>query len=80
MLIVLFLLYGVFSLVTNVIAYQNFPDREQFLSNSSFLIISLSPKQLNKTEENMNYYFIQCWLGLVTVIVWFFMFLGIKFF
>ena len=49
----MFLVYGIFALVTNVIASNNFsPTLPSITSNVDILVISLGSKQLNKTQEN----------------------------
>lgn len=70
-MVIMFLVYGIFALVTNIIAATKFqPTDNNLTSNQNILIISLSSKQANRTEENETFYYIQCWLGLVFVIIW----------
>ena len=78
---VMFLIYGIFALVTNVIAAQAYqPDDPAVNAHQGILIISLGAKKLNATQENNHYYVVQCWLGVVTVFVWGLLFMFIKYF
>ncbi len=79
LLTVLFIVYGVFALTTNIIAYNNFQE-EMIATKDNFLIISLSAKQLHhQVQQNSRFYLIQCWLGLAVVILWIGMFTAIKY-
>ena len=49
MLTIQFLIYGIFSIVTNVIASANFENPEEIPAALNFLVISLSSKQLSQT-------------------------------
>lgn len=46
----------------------------------SYVSLSLGSKQLNQTDTNKLYYYIQCWIGLGVVIVWLIMFFLLKYF
>ena len=70
----MFLVYSIYSLVSNWLAAK---DNK---SISSYLKISLAAKQLEHIETNETLYYIQCWLGLVTMMVWILMMMGIKYF
>jgi hypothetical protein len=48
-------------------------------STFSYVALSLGSKQLNPTDENKTYYFIQCWIGLGMVTVWLFVLFAIKY-
>lgn len=41
--------------------------------------LGMSSKQLNQTETNETYLLIQCWLGLLTVVIWCIMLVVIKY-
>ena len=66
-LILMFLVYGIYSLVTNILASEA-NTRDDYIPEN-VLIISLGSKQLNRTDTNKQYYVIQCWLGLVFIIL-----------
>lgn len=69
--------YGIYAIVTNIKAADaSFSS----LYSLDYMVITLAAKQKNPTDQNKTYYFVQCWLGLVTVIVWFLFFIGIKFY
>jgi hypothetical protein len=71
LLAILTILYSAFALITNYIASRN-----GLLANSKssvdYISISLSSKETNDNADNRRYYFVQCWLGVVTIIVWIF--------
>ena len=80
LLALLFCIYGIFALATNILAFNRFTQHETIPAEINFLTISISAKQLNQTDQNNNFYFIQCWLGLVIVIIWFIAFIMAKYF
>lgn len=71
---VIFVVYGIYSLSTNIIATSK-ADQTRSLPSA----ISLSAKQsAPSTQQNQDFYYIQCWVGLLTVILWSFCILMIK--
>jgi len=68
--------YSIFSIVTNAIAAGA---SASTLYNVDYISISLAAKQQNDTAQNRLYYFIQCWLGMVVVLVWALVLIGIKY-
>ena len=66
LLATIFLVYGIYSLATNVIATNNSTEERTGTS-----VISLSAKQSEPiTQQNKDFYYIQCWIGLLTVVIW----------
>jgi hypothetical protein len=79
LLIVMTILYSGYALATNIIAsgvYDRYVQENlgyvdpKYNSTFSYVALSLGSKQLNPTDENKTYYFIQCWIGLGMVTVW----------
>jgi hypothetical protein len=70
-------LYSIFAIVTNAIAAGASVNN---LYSVDYISISLAAKQQNDTTDNRRYYFIQCWLGMVVVLVWALVLVGIKYF
>lgn len=68
--------YAIYSIATNAIASGAFGNE---LYSIDIITISLSSKQKNNTPTNENYYYIQCWLGVVVVLIWILVMLGIKY-
>ena len=88
LLALLLVIYGCYTLATNVVAAEDFKTQsaietyntsDPHLYTSSYLRISLSSKMANPTDTNQLYYYISCWLGLVTVIVWIVVLSAIKY-
>ena len=77
MFIVMFLIYSIFSIITNINASQDLGERLPMLSEIA-LKMSLGQKHLNHTSENMNIFAIQNWLGVTTIILWGFVFVYAK--
>lgn len=71
---VLFVVYGIYSLITNIIAalgYNPISDKSALKSNIGILVLSLGSKQLNSSvPQNVDFYYIQCWIGLLLVLFW----------
>lgn len=70
------IVYGIFAIITNVLAADASVNDLYALD---YIKISLAAKQNNPTDTNKLYYFIQCWLGLVTILIWFLVIIGIKY-
>ena len=70
------ILYSIFAIVTNALAAGTSVDT---LYKVDYITISLAAKQSNDTVDNRRYYFIQCWLGMVVVLVWALVLIGIKY-
>ena len=70
------IVYGIFAIITNVLA-SNASVNDLYALD--YIKISLAAKQNNPTDTNKLYYFIQCWLGLVTILIWFLVIIGIKY-
>lgn len=81
LLLIMALVYSIYALVTNLIAAGNFdPDNFDFDASVGTLSISLAAKEVNQTEENKNYYYVSCWLGVATVILWCLIIFVLKYF
>ncbi len=77
------LIYSIFAFATNVVASGKFSTCTTLLgcsSNLDYLAISLGSKQQNPTSENQTYYYVQCWLGVAMVVVWFITFALLKYY
>lgn len=68
--------YSIFAIITNAIAAGTDSTN---LYSIDYIKISLASKQQNDTPNNRRYYFIQCWLGMVVVLIWALMLVGIKY-
>lgn len=68
LMIVLTVIYSFYALATNIVAAKNNARGNDYTVD--YLTISLSSKQINPTDQNKMYYYIQCWLGMITVIIW----------
>lgn len=79
LLTIMTLIYSSFALITNVIAANNISSQNT-QTNVDYISISLSSKQTNDTNANRQYYLIQCWLGVLTIIIWIFVLIGRKYF
>ena len=77
LLVINLFVYATYSLVTNLIASGKSNNEEA--RTIGLLKISMSPKQLNENDENSFYIFLQSWLGLITVVIWCFMLIVIKY-
>lgn len=64
------LLYSIFALITNVLAANTLSDSGVDVSSVDYITISLSSKQTNPTDQNKDYYYISCWLGLIMILLW----------
>ena len=75
------LIYGIYALATNIVA-ANTGDTTNLSSYvpADILSISLGPKQQYQTDQNKQYYLIQCWIGLALMIVWGITFVLLKYF
>jgi hypothetical protein len=68
LLAILTAVYSVFALVTNLVASKNSSLGSSYTVD--YLSISLASKEANPTDQNKLFYYIQCWLGVVFVIIW----------
>ena len=73
---ILAVVYSIFAIITNGLAAGA---SISTLYKVDYISISLAAKQSNDTTANRRYYFIQCWLGLVVVLVWGLVLVGIKY-
>lgn len=76
------LIYSIFAFVSNLVASGKFKTCGTLIncsSNLDYLAISLGSKQLNPTTENQTFYYVQCWLGVAMVLVWFLTFAILKY-
>lgn len=76
------LIYSIYALASNVNASGKFKACGTLINcsaNLDYLAISLGSKQLNPTTENQTFYYVQCWLGVAMVIVWFLTFAILKY-
>ena len=70
----MFLIYSIYSLVTNIAV-----DLSE-ITVSELLLISLGSKQLYGTQEKITQYVIGAWIGVAMLILWAVSFLGLKYF
>lgn len=74
------LVYSIYAFVTNLIASGKYdPGTNEVDTSADVLSISLGSKQVNKTDENENYYYIQCWIGVGMVVIWTLMLFVLKY-
>ena len=82
-LIEMLLIYAIFAFATNIVASGKYATCGTIAACSAkldYLAISLGSKQLNPTSENNAYYYIQCWIGVGMVVIWFITFSILKFY
>lgn len=74
LLAIMTIIYSVYAIITNIIA-------SAALSAGAvdYITISLGSKETNNTAQNRLYYFISCWLGVATLIIWILAIIGIKY-
>lgn len=60
--------YSIYALVTNIIAANSNSLGSSYTVD--YLTISLAAKESNPTDRNKLYFYVQAWLGVVTVILW----------
>jgi len=72
-------IYSGFALATNVLA-ANLLNLSGIINYSKidYINISLSSKQTYDTPTNRMYYYISCWLGVATAIIWLLVICAIK--
>lgn len=84
MLVLAFLIYGIYSLITNIQAANAYRQsitenlKDYKISYEGFLVLSLGSKQLHNRPTDKLYYQIQCWIGVGLVMVWGLYFIFIK--
>lgn len=81
-LVEMLLVYSIFAFATNLVASGKFTTCGTLANcstNLDYLAISLGSKQLHATTENQMFYFIQCWLGVAMVVIWFITFAILKY-
>lgn len=74
LLIVMVLIYSVFSLATNVSIAQG-------VNNSNYLVISLGSKSSNQASDNQkaqDFYLASSWLGVSMIVIWGILFVFLK--
>lgn len=76
LLMIMAIVYSIYAIVTNIIAAEA---SVQNLYNLDYLTITLAAKQKNVTDQNKLFYFIQCWLGVVVILIWLLVLIGIKY-
>lgn len=72
LLVEMLLIYSIYAIATNVIASKNFDlctGLADCSANVDYLSISLGSKQLNQTDQNKLYYYIQAWIGVGLVLI-----------
>lgn len=81
LLTILLVLYSGYALATNVLA-SNAMSNSGIISYSKidYINISLSSKQTNDTPTNRVYYYISCWLGVATAVIWLLVIMAIKYY
>lgn len=78
----MFLIYVIYAFATNLVAsgkYTTCGGIYNCSANLDYLSISLGSKQQNPTTENQTFYYIQCWIGVGMVIIWFITFAILKY-
>lgn len=78
LLVILTIIYSAYALITNVLASRN-GSLSNIQSSVDYISISLSSKETNDNSTNRMYYFVQCWLGVATIVVWIFVLAYLKF-
>jgi uncharacterized Tic20 family protein len=78
MLGILTIIYSIYAIITNIIAANKNTNGSTYTVD--YLTISLSSKETNDTTQNRLFYFIQCILGAVTMLIWILVLIGIKYF
>lgn len=80
LLTILLIIYSGYALATNVLASNSLGDSGIIdYSKIDYINISLSSKQMNYTPTNRLYYYISCWLGVATAIIWLLVIICIKY-
>lgn len=85
LLTVLFFVYCIFAIVTNVIcsnlyrAQASSEINKKYDSFYGFLVISLGSKQIHETSSDKHFFNIQCWIGTGLVALWGILFAIIKY-
>jgi hypothetical protein len=80
------LIYAIYAFATNLVASQKFKECGTTISyykcssNLDYLAISLGSKQSNPSSENQMFYYIQTWIGMGMIIVWFLTFAALKYY
>ncbi len=82
LLTILTVIYSAYALITNIAASNilNTTTGGVIYSQIDYIKISLSSKQTNDTPTNRSYYYISCWLGVVTMLVWLLVTIAIKYY
>lgn len=78
LLVIMTIIYSAYALITNVLASRN-GNLANIQSSLDYIAISLSSKETNDNATNRLYYFIQCWLGVATIVIWIFVLAYLKF-
>lgn len=76
LLMIMAVVYSIYAIVTNIIAADATVNS---LYNLDYLTITLAAKQKIVNDQNKLFYFIQCWLGVVVILIWFLVLIGIKY-
>lgn len=83
MLLIMTLAYSIYALATNLIASgvinSNSTLSSTIKSGVSYIALSVGSKQLNPTDDNKKYYFIQCWIGVGLLVLWMLVFFFLKY-
>lgn len=74
LLAVMFLVYSIYAIISSAVAAKDNTTIEDYIR------ISLAAKQLEETDTNKTLYYVQCWLGLLTMLLWIAVMVGIKYF
>ncbi len=77
------LIYAIFAFASNIVASGKYTTCGSVVKCSSkldYLSISLGSKQQNPTTENQTFYYVQAWLGVCMVIIWFITFAILKYY
>lgn len=68
-------IYSIYAIFTNILAAN-----AKGVVALDYITISLGSKETHDTEANRLYYFISCWLGVATLIIWILAIIGIKYY
>lgn len=73
-LVVGFIVFGIFALITNIIASRNACEKWDEYCNLNLSILALGAKLNDINDENTSFHLAQAWLGFLMCVIWVFMF------
>ena len=81
LLTILTIIYSAYALATNVLASSLVSSTGTInYTQIDYIKISLSSKQTYDTPENRTFYYVSCWLGVATMLIWLLVIISIKFY